>query len=288
MAGAGTVFESGRNGHFLAGLPGRGRHVLVQTGTRRPIVFVGVNGINTRGHLRHADPQRWMGGRLGLSIFVGFNLSRPWRRLFFSCSLIASLALFAAKWDSVWNLKRDVHLDASASVESAELRPILAKVAYEMFLDRPLWGCGYGQYDHEKLPYLADRSSSDLPLEKVTPYVQHNAFLALLVETGLLGMGLFVLLLALWIRNAWQIYRCTEANSTVQQTGILFLALLGAYVPSAMFQDTNIIDGVNLLLFFVAGVVSGLAAQQHTFAQRQANTAIRHVKPLSQLLPQSV
>ena len=66
--------------------------------------------------------------------------------------------MLAASWESIWNLKRDVNLDASASADSAELRPILAKVAWNMFLDRPLLGCGFGQYDRERLPYLADRS----------------------------------------------------------------------------------------------------------------------------------
>ena len=85
--------------------------------------------------------------------------------------------MLVASWDSVWNLKRDVKLEASASADSAELRPILANVAWNMFRDRPLLGCGFGQYDRQRMPYLADRTG-DLPLEKVLPYVQHNAFLA--------------------------------------------------------------------------------------------------------------
>jgi hypothetical protein len=60
-----------------------------------------------------------------------------------------------------------------------------------MFKDRPIFGCGFDQYTREKMPYLADRTS-DLPLEKAKPYVQHNAFLGLLVETGFIGAGLFM------------------------------------------------------------------------------------------------
>ena len=52
-----------------------------------------------------------------------------------------------------------------------------------------------------------------------------------------------------------------------RQMGLLLLDVIGAYLPNAMFQDTNIIDGVNLLLFFVAGIASGLAAR----SPRQTN-----------------
>src|SRR5262249_51872466 len=145
------------------------------------------------------------GGGLGLAIFIGFTVPRQWRTLLFSIGAVAGVAMLAASWDSVVNLKRDIKLDASLSADSAELRPILAKVAFDMFQDRPLLGCGYGQYDVEKLPYLSDRSG-ELPLEKVRPYVQHNAFLALLAETGALGAGLFAALMFLWLRMARKLW----------------------------------------------------------------------------------
>jgi O-antigen ligase len=201
----------------------------------------------------------WMGGALGLAVFVALSIPRPWRTMFLAVSIAGALTLLITSWDSLFSLKRDVQLDASASADSAELRPILAKVAWNMFRDRPLLGCGFGQYDREKMPYLADRSSN-LPLQKTTPYVQHNAFLALLVETGLLGLGSYCLLLALWIRNAWRLWSSDNVSPIASRTGILFLSLIGAYLPNALFQDTNIIDGLNLLLFFMAGVVSGLVS----------------------------
>ena len=156
-----------------------------------------------------------------------------------------------------------------------------------MFSDRPLLGCGFGQYDREKMPYLADRSS-DLPLEKTTPYVQHNAFLALLVETGLIGGGLFVLLLLLSIRNAWQLWSDECSTPIVRQTGILFLTLIGTYLPNALFQDTNIIDGLNLLLFFMAGVVSSLAARSPKVAEQNDGYSINRTSEKVDLFMQPV
>jgi O-antigen ligase len=223
------------------------------------LFLLGMTTLSVVGIYATLTRSAWMGGALGLAVFVGLSMPHQWRRLLISTGAIATVAMLAASWDSIWNLKRDVHLDASAAVESAELRPIMAKVAWEMFKDRPIWGCGFDQYTREKMPYLADRSS-DLPLEKAKPYVQHNSFLALLVETGLIGMGLFTLLLVLWSRDAWRLWADPAATSAVKQMGLMMLTLIAVYLPNAMFQDTNVIDGVTLLMLCTGGIVSGLAA----------------------------
>ena len=222
-------------------------------------------------------------GALGLAIFVGCSVHRQWRALLIGTGIVAGAAMLVASWDSVWNLKRDVKLEASASADSAELRPILANVAWNMFHDRPLLGCGFGQYDRQRMPYLADRTG-DLPLEKVLPYVQHNAFLALLAETGAVGMGLFALLIALWCRCSWRLWSDRLAPLAVRQFGLLFLTLVGAYLPNAMFQDTNIIDGINLVLFFMAGIASGWRQRRRgrwTSPKTRSITRSRHRKRLA-------
>jgi O-antigen ligase len=202
----------------------------------------------------------WLGGALSSVIFLVLVLPRQWRILLVGSGLAVVLFMFVANTNSILNIKRDEKLDAAASAESVELRPILANVAWNMFLDKPLLGFGFGQYDRERLPYLADRSS-ELPLEKSQPYVQHNAFLALLTDTGFIGAGLFVLLFILWISNAWSVWTNQSASLPLRHVGLLFLVIMGIYMANAMFHDTSIIDGVNILIFFFAGVTSGLTAQ---------------------------
>ena len=68
------------------------------------------------------------------------------------------------------------------------------------------------------------------------------------------------LLLALWIHTLGRFGRIDRCRCGCDKAGLLLLATIGAYLPNAMFHDTNIIDGVNLLVFFLAGIVSGLAA----------------------------
>ncbi len=202
----------------------------------------------------------WLGGVLSSGIFLMLVLPRQWRILLIGSGVAALLFMFVVNTDSILNIKRDEKLDAAASAESVELRPILANVAWNMFLDKPLLGFGFGQYDRERMPYLADRSS-ELPLEKSQPYVQHNAFLALLTDTGFVGAGLFVLLFILWISNAWKLWADQSVALPLRQVGLMFLVIMGIYMANAMFHDTSIIDGINLLIFFLAGLTSGLTAQ---------------------------
>lgn len=211
----------------------------------------------------------WLGGAMGLSTFVALSAPASWRNLLIGAGAVGVLMLSVAKWDQIWNLKRDAELDAAAAADSAALRPLLAKVAWNMWADHPLAGSGFGQYDRAKLPYLADRTE-EMPLEKTRPYIQHNAFLGLLAETGLVGASLFVALLASWAIAAWRLARNAFAPLAFRQVGVVFLAMLAAYLPNANFHDTSMIDMLNVWLFTLGGLVIGVS---QTIARRRSNVA---------------
>jgi len=199
----------------------------------------------------------WLGGVAGLGVLAGLSLPRRWSFTVLGGATLAGLLLVATQWENLLEFKRDVELDASATAESARLRPLLAAVAWRMFLDRPLVGCGFGQYMHRSVDHISDRSS-DLPLEKARPFVQHNVVLSLLTETGLVGAGLFVVLLALWGGDAWRLWKNRQAPLWVRQQGLLFLAALAVWFPNAMFHDVNIVPMINMLFFFLAGMTQAL------------------------------
>jgi O-antigen ligase len=199
----------------------------------------------------------WMGASASLVLVVALATPRSWRVATLATTALIGASVLAVSWGQFVAFKRDRDVSVEDVAESAKLRPILAAVAWQMFLDRPLVGCGFGQYAQESRPYLADRTT-DLPLEKSRPYVQHNVFLAPLVETGLVGLSLFVALLASWLHTAWRLWRAAWAPTWVRQMGLLFLAFMPAYLVNGMFHDVSIISQVNMLLFFLAGGISGL------------------------------
>lgn len=201
----------------------------------------------------------WMGAGLGLLILAAALLPRVWRAPLVVGSLAVAVLVTCIQWEQLVTFKRDQQLNAEAAAESVELRPILATIAWHMFQDRPLLGCGFGQYPEVSREYTSDRSST-LALEKGRRYVQHNTFLALLTETGLVGAGLFVLLLGFWTVEAWRLWRRTRAPMWARSQGLLFLVLMGNYLPNAMFHDLSLIAMVNMLVFFAAGLTTSLGA----------------------------
>jgi O-antigen ligase len=199
----------------------------------------------------------WMGGLFVTVLIVGAALPRTWRMpLAAGAALLVALTL-AAQWDHVVRFKRDRELSAAETADSVRLRPILARIAWNMFLDRPILGCGYQQYAAEALKYTADRDTS-LPLEKGRGYVPHNVFLSVLAESGVVAAGLLVALLALWGLDGWRLWSGDGVPRWARGQGLLMLAALGVYVINGMFHDVSCVAMANMTLFFVAGATAAL------------------------------
>lgn len=214
----------------------------------------------------------WLGAALGMLLIVWLAGAKRWRLPMLVAALLVGTALIALKGDALNAFKRDKHVSLHDMSQSAKLRPILAAVAWKMFLDRPLLGCGFGQYKQVDIDYLRE-SVGDLPLEMARPYVQHNTFLALLTQTGLIGAGLWVVVLGLWTRSALLLCNSQAAPRWARQHALVFLAVLVAYVCNAMFHDVGLITMFNALLFLLAGVAQGLTP--HIAPVRRATGANR-------------
>ena len=205
----------------------------------------------------------WMGTGLGLLVVLGLMLRGIWRPLVLGGMVCAGLLVAATRMESLVSFERE--LPASYTGKSVELRGEIAYISWKMFLDHPLLGCGFDQYPKAKLPYLADRSTS-LNLEATRTYVHHNTFLSLLTETGLVGLGLFLAVLALWGRNAWQLARNARLPDWVRAQG-RYVAALGVYACEALFHEISYLSLDHALIFFLAGITTALYSQ---FVARQS------------------
>ena len=216
-------------------------------GASLPLYFAGLYFSYTRSV--------WIGTALGLMIVLGLVLAAPWRRWVLGGMVAAGLIFAATGLDSLLAFQRE--FSANNTRESAALRGSFAYVSWMMFLDRPLLGVGFGHFPEEKLPYLADRST-ELKLAPIRDWVHHNTLLSLLTETGAVGLGLFLALLATWGRDAWRIYRDAQAPAWIKSQAALSLGVLGVYLCQSLFHELSYTPLDNSLVFFLVGVTMSL------------------------------
>ena len=172
---------------------------------------------------------------------------------------VALVGVLAATGGNLNSFKRDKFVSESDMAESAALRPLLAQVAWQMFLDKPVVGHGFGQYTQAKRLY--HQQVTDEPLKKVLPYMQHNVILSYLTETGALGVLLLIGIWVLYARAAWQLIR-TGLRQPAGMIGLLGWAILICYMVNGMFHDVSIMPSIGSLYFLFLGLVTQLAQQQ--------------------------
>jgi O-antigen ligase len=167
----------------------------------------------------------------------------------------AGLIVALTKSDAFLGFEREG--SSAYTRSSAESRASFAFVSWKMFLDRPILGFGFGQFPEAKWPYVDDRTT-ELNLETIRTLSHHNTYLSLLVELGLIGLTLYLLLLAFWLRAAWRLYRGPRRPLWVQAHGALTLCALTTYAVQMMFHEVSYTSIDNSIIFLLGGITVGL------------------------------
>jgi O-antigen ligase len=175
--------------------------------------------------------------------------------------MAAFVAVF--QWENLIRIEREG--GAQASESSVNTRVSYAYVSWKMFLDAPMFGVGYGQFQQTAPAYLSDRTTS-LNLEELRSQSNHNMFLAMLTETGLVGFALFVAILVGWGIGAWRVWRNLESPDWIRQQGLLMLGMLGIIFGPMLFFDLTFSPQDQTLTYLLAGLTCGLAAKRPTIS----------------------
>jgi len=202
----------------------------------------------------------WMGTGLGTLAVLGLTLRGPWRPMILGGMVAAALAVAVTQMDRLVSFQREY--SAAETADSVDLRGSFAYLSWQMFLDRPLWGVGFGQFPMAKLPYLDDRST-EFNLEATRPYVHHNMFFSVLTETGLIGMTLFLSVLIVWGREGWRLARSPDVPDWARAQGVVLMGVLALYACQVAFHELTYTPIDNSLIFFFAGTVAGLRPLLH-------------------------
>lgn len=178
---------------------------------------------------------------------------------------LVSIIMFPTISEKVLSFKRDKNVSVADMEQSAQLRPLFAIVAYNMFQDRPIAGVGFGQYSRAKYPYLKDPNTGK-PLTLTRPFMQHNVFLAYVTESGLIGLAVLMFLLFQCLRVTWRVWSNQETHLVARQLGLLGLVLLSCYTINGMFHDVSIVPKMHVLLMFLFGMINNVYSRASSFS----------------------
>ncbi len=206
----------------------------------------------------------WLSFLLATGLFFWCPASRQTRGLLIILATVVFVASIPWVGDKVHSFKRDKQVSQADMERSAQLRPLFAIVAWNMFKDQPVFGCGFGQYSGAKYPYLQDPYSGR-PLAMTKSWMQHNVFLALLTETGLVGLLILLAMLAYMAGISWSLWNNEQLDYWSRCYGLLMMVVLLNYCVNGMFHDVSIMPMYNMLLFAMFAIVNNVYTTKGPF-----------------------
>lgn len=201
----------------------------------------------------------WIGAVLGICTLLWTTLRGATRTYVLGGLAAAAMVVGLTQMDKIVGFQREQ--SAADTADSANLRVSFAYVSWLMFQDKPIFGFGFGRFPTDKIPYLADRTS-DLNLEDLRPYVHHNTFLSILVDTGIVGLGMFLAMIGLWVKGGIDTYRAEQTSDWARRQAILMLGAVGIYACQLLFHELSYTAMDNALMFFLAGAASAVVPRR--------------------------
>ncbi|PHS01540.1 MAG: hypothetical protein COA78_22640 [Blastopirellula sp.] len=200
----------------------------------------------------------WLGAGGSLMLAFSLTLQGRTRKLVIGSMLAVGLCVGVAKMDSIMGLQREGTVQDTR--KSVSMRASFTYVSWQMFLDSPITGHGFGQFKTEKMSYLSDRNV-DLLLESIRTYDHHNTFLSILTELGLLGLIPFLLIYLLWAKTGVSLQRNKEAPQWAKNLSVLSLGMLFIACCQMIGHEITYTPIDHLLIFMTAGICVALRQQ---------------------------
>jgi O-antigen ligase len=177
----------------------------------------------------------------------------------------AALATFFALSPAAWQR-------ISAGNETGSGRIDIWSVAWRVVSDHPFEGVGFNQFPEVSPHYVLQPGALDyVDLIVDKHIVVHNLFLELWVETGIVGLLLFLAIIALSIAAAWRAVALFDRLGDEEMAALsrtLLLALVGMF--SASLFLSNVANRQIWVLLALGPVLAGIARHDAQAAARLA------------------
>jgi O-antigen ligase len=175
---------------------------------------------------------------------------------------VASVICLPIAYDVVVNgvlptiLRKDVYSARVASDQTVHARFATFQSALQMSADNPLFGVGYGAYEEA---YDRDRRRYEkFYLGEPSVPSPHNNVLSVLVETGSVGLLIYVSFFAVAFFHCGSLLRRSD-DQNARTIGIAARGAIIAYQVAGLGLGiaTNV-HYMNKIMFFILGMVSGM------------------------------
>ena len=198
----------------------------------------------------------WLATVLG---FVAMAALRPQYRRIFAGVLVAALLMVAT---DALRPKNDEFLgERLGNTSTIENRLGFLAAASRMIHDKPIFGIGYFRY-MELLPeynrgtyipwygFVARGAGAGVPI--------HDIYIGRAAEEGLVSIALFGALMAVLHRHFWKRWHTPAGDSWLDRDFLaLYAGVMVSYFVNGMTLDYRYFDFVNVLPFFMSGIVVG-------------------------------
>ncbi|HBG59994.1 MAG TPA: O-antigen ligase family protein [Anaerolineaceae bacterium] len=133
-------------------------------------------------------------------------LLNPQKKLNFTLIVVfmAGILLLTFLSDTVFKILGSIIPAITQGTDTIGLRYKLWDAGFRMWQDHPITGVGIGMYRHE-LPFYA----IGIP-QHYLHLVAHSTYVQLLSETGIVGLGLWLTMAAISLRNLWKASRIDD------------------------------------------------------------------------------
>ncbi len=210
------------------------------------------------------------------SVYVGFASAMMVLLIFSRRSkvyagiiIVGIILAVLGNWSNV--VTEDRQAGGVATKSTVVGRLVLAEASLRMFADHPFVGVGFRNFQEHSLPYVRQVRTTLLGYRESwvgKDVGQHNHFLNILTETGLMGFVPLLAVFYLVFRTLRKAHNCT-CKAYDHDFVVAVWAVFAQWISNAMSMEPRFYEFMNVLPFMLAGIIVG--GYQRTMLHRWNN-----------------
>lgn len=178
-------------------------------------------------------------------------------RIFAIVVIVATALSILGNWESVTTEDRSA--GGLATKHTVAGRLVLVQASMAMFVDHPFFGVGFQNFQEAAEPYIRQIRSTLLGYREAwlgKEVNQHNHFLNILTEIGLMG---FIPLVLVYFYTLRILFKARSMDSSIYDHDFLVVTwgVFACYMANAMFMEPRFFEFTNVMPFLLAGIIAG-------------------------------